>query len=82
MVVETKKSEKAGANTKVLVLMAVLGLLIIFSGVQAIELADLKEQINNEFDGLSLQSEDTVKVSSSSNLQNNLQSLPNMVGGC
>lgn len=72
---------KKESNIKMWAVMAALALMIVFSGVQAMELQSLKEKVNTGLDGLS-----TVQVgnttSKATNLKSNLESLPTMVGGC
>lgn len=58
----------------------VLGLLIVISGVQAIQLVSLRNQLDNEITTLST-SKSTVSTGSDT-LSKNLQNLPSMVGGC
>ena len=59
-----------------------LGLLIIISGVQAVELVSLKNKINTDIGDIKVSSSSTPASSSSGNLQQNIQNLPTMVGGC
>lgn len=68
------------SNTAFWVLAIALALLVIISGVQAIELTKLKNQLKEEGASLSLGSQGA--ASSSSKLKSSLDSLPSMVGGC
>lgn len=58
-----------------------LGLLILVSGIQAVELVNLKNKIDTELNDLAI-SKRSVTTESISTLQKNLQNLPTMVGGC
>ena len=71
-------------NMKVWAVVAVLGLLVVFSGFQALELANLKEKISIELTELTLASANEASDSTvtSADLQKNLDNLPDMVGGC
>ena len=70
-------------NTKAVVVIAVLALLVLFSGVQAFELVTLKEKINTGLSSINLVAPSvTSNASKSTDLQKNLQNLPTMVGGC
>jgi hypothetical protein len=82
---EETTSNLKTASTKMWVIAVALGLLIVFSGVQAMELASLKNKMDTELSDLTaLASTKTTKTSTapSSSLQKNLQNLPSMVGGC
>jgi|TARA_B100001971_G_C18204352_1_gene546614 ABC-type nickel/cobalt efflux system permease component RcnA len=72
-------------NTKLWIMAVALGLLIVISGVQAFELVSLKNKLSDEgltglVEGSSKQTIST--GSSSGTLNDNLDSLPSMVGGC
>lgn len=73
---------KIPANTKLWIMAVVLGLLIVVSVVQAVELVSLKNTINTKLTGLAVAEPSISAGSSSTNLQKNLQNLPSMVGGC
>ena len=73
-----EKSHKS--NSKLLIMAIALGLLIVISGVQAIQLVSLRNQLDNEITTLST-SKSTVSTGSDT-LSKNLQNLPSMVGGC
>jgi hypothetical protein len=76
-----KKSQRK--NTKTWILVIALGLLIVISGVQAIELVNLKNKLNKEITALAPRSRGTISTgSSSTKLSENLRNLPSMVGGC
>lgn len=78
-----KENTPKESNIKMWVIVGALALMMIFSGVQAMELAGLKEKINTGFDGLSAQDAGSGNTTSkATNLKNNLDSLPSMVGGC
>tara|TARA_Y100000310_G_scaffold343929_1_gene453988 strand:+ start:2125 stop:2376 length:252 start_codon:yes stop_codon:yes gene_type:complete len=73
-----KRTEKK-MDKKLLVMSLVLGLLVVLSGVQAVELVSLKNMVEDE--------EVSFGSSSSSNtggasLSDNIANLPTMVGGC
>ena len=74
--------EETKQNTKLWIMAIALGLLIIISGVQAIELVSLKNKINTEIGDIKISSSSTSTSSSSGSLQQNIQNLPTMVGGC
>ena len=70
-------------NHKAVVVTIVLALLILFSAVQAVELVSLKEKINTELSSINLTASSvTSNTSKATDLQNNIQNLPSMVGGC
>jgi cytochrome c-type biogenesis protein CcmH/NrfG len=70
-------------NTKAVVVVAVLALMVLFSAAQAFELVSLKEKINTELTGLTVAAPSTTSnTSKATDLQKNLQNLPSMVGGC
>ena len=77
---EKKRTE---INHKAVVVTIVLALLILFSAVQAVELISLKEKINTELSSINLTASSvTSNTSKATDLQNNIQNLPSMVGGC
>ena len=87
MVEETKNIVKENtpkeSNIKMWAIVGALALMMVFSGVQAMELAGLKETINTGFEGIALQDHDEDNTTSkATDLKNNLASLPSMVGGC
>ena len=77
---------KNKSNTKLWVIAAVLGLLIIIAGVQTVQLTSLKSKLNSESTTLSVNTGSSkVSTNSDSNsdkLASNLNNLPTMVGGC
>lgn len=88
---ETKQEHKPTSrrNTRVWVMAVLLGLLIVVSGIQAVELVSLKEKITTEMGTITktkpLAANTAGSSSSSGDLQANLRSLENletMVGGC
>ncbi len=73
-------------DTKVIVMMVMLGLLVLVSAIQAVELLNLKEKLS---DGALTVSTASSKIAvgagagaSGSGLSKNLENLPSMVGGC
>lgn len=80
-----KKETKGegNVNKKIVVMAVAVLLLLVFSAVQAIELTNLKNMLNNELTTLSVAGKTEISTSSSSTgLQQNIQNLPSMVGGC
>lgn len=80
-----EKGKKAGSglDMKAVAVIAILGLLIIVSAFQAVELSSLKEKIGTEFDQLgTLSAAGNTAPSSATDLKKNLAELPQMVGGC
>ncbi|HJN57298.1 MAG: hypothetical protein QF436_00540 [Candidatus Woesearchaeota archaeon] len=77
-------SKNTNPNMKFWVMAIALALLILISGVQAVELVGLKNKLNNDLETLSVSSKkSTVSTGQSSGgLSNNLNNLPTMVGGC
>ena len=65
---------------KLWIMAIALGLLIILSGVQAVELVSLKNKLDKEITALG-SSKSSVSTSSGS-LADNVKNLPSMVGGC
>ncbi|MDP3766134.1 MAG: hypothetical protein Q8R04_06495 [Nanoarchaeota archaeon] len=65
---------------KLWVMAAAIGLLIILSGIQAVELVSLKSKLDKEI--TSLGSSKSAVSTGSSGLKDNLKNLPSMVGGC
>ena len=74
-----EKSHKS--NSKLLIMAIALGLLIVISGVQAVQLVNLNNKLNDEAITLAASSKSTVSTGSDS-LSKNLENLPSMVGGC
>ncbi len=74
------KKAKRGSS-KLWIIAVVLGLLIVASVIQAVELVNLKDKIA-EINDLAIAKPSASTSSPSTALQRNLQSLPNMVGGC
>ena len=72
--------KSGNTNIKLLIMAIALGLLIIISGVQAVELVSLKNKLNTELTTLAANSKSTVPTSGT--LKDNLKNLPSMVGGC
>ena len=66
------------AQLKALVMVVAVALLIIISGVQAVEIAGLKSKMSSGAAAFSGQD----SGSAAATLQKSLQSLPQMVGGC
>ena len=62
------------------VMAAAIGLLIILSGIQAVELVSLKNKLDKEITALG--SSKSAVSAGSSGLKDNLKNLPSMVGGC
>lgn len=62
-------------------IILVIGSLILLSGLQTVELINLKNRIETELTGLTV-SKSVISTSSTNQLQQNLQNLPSMVGGC
>jgi len=65
---------------KVWIIAAAIGLLIILSGIQAVELVGLNNKISDE--AFSIGSGKGAASAGSSALNENLKNLPSMVGGC
>jgi hypothetical protein len=74
---ETKKKP-----VKFLVMAVLLGLLIVVSAVQAVELVNLKNKVDTELSSLPVSKPAASAGSPSDTLQNSIQNLPSMVGGC
>lgn len=72
--------KKESQNKVVIVLAIAIAILIVFTGVQAIELVNLKNQVNQQIE--KIKQSGIVSSSPSTTLQKNLQNLPTMVGGC
>ena len=70
---------KSSGSNKFMIMAILLGLLIIVSGVQAVELSSIKTKIA---DGSFASGSSGSSSNSGSTLKNNLDSLPTMVGGC
>ena len=68
-------------NMKLWIMAVAIGLLIILSGVQAVELVSLKNKLDKEITALG-SSKSTVSTGSSGSLSDNIKNLPSMVGGC
>ncbi len=66
-------------NIKLWIMAAAIGLLIILSGVQAVELVSLKNKLDNEITALGSSKS---AASAGNSLNENLNNLPSMVGGC
>jgi hypothetical protein len=78
-------SHSGGAGKKMIVMMVLVGILVLVSAVQAIELMQLKGKLGDESLTLGKASQKTSIGSSSGSsgdLSKNLESLPSMVGGC
>ena len=65
---------------KLWIMAIVLGLLIILSGIQSVELVSLKNKLDKEITVLG--SSKSAASAGSSGLKDNLKNLPSMVGGC
>ena len=84
-----KKIDSSGKSidTKTIVMMVMLGLLVLVSAVQAFELLNLKEKLSDENLKVSSASSKTTVGQGGSTagggaLSKNLENLPSMVGGC
>ena len=76
-----KKDENP--NMKLLIMTIALALLIIISGVQAVQLVGLKTKLNANLEDMAISASKTkVSTGSSGSLSKNLENLPTMVGGC
>lgn len=75
---EVKKRMTEKKQMKLWIIVAILGILVIFSGIQAIELSSLKNSVSG------VGNTDLVGQTGSSTAPNlqNIQSPPTMVGGC
>ena len=73
-------------DKKMIVMMVLVGILILVSAVQAVELVQLKGKISDESLSLGKAVQKTsigsAAGSSGSSLSKNLDNLPSMVGGC
>ncbi len=67
-------------TVKLWIMAAAIGLLIILSGIQAVELVSLKNKLDKEITALG--SSKSAVSTGSSGLKDNLKNLPSMVGGC
>ena len=74
-------NKKNDGINKFIVMAVLLGLLIVIAGVQAVELVNIKSQVNSGF-LVSASSGSSTNGDVGSTLKNNLQNLPEMVGGC
>jgi hypothetical protein len=76
----------SGAGKKMIVMMVLLGVLVLVSAVQAVELMQLKGKLSDESLTLGKATQKTSVGSSSGAtggaLSKNLENLPSMVGGC
>tara|TARA_Y100000294_G_scaffold170627_1_gene183137 strand:- start:155 stop:481 length:327 start_codon:yes stop_codon:yes gene_type:complete len=81
---EHKTTGNSNPNMKLLIMAIALALLIVISGVQAAQLVGLKNKLNVDLKEIAASgSKSTVSTGGSSNtLNNNLDNLPSMVGGC
>lgn len=84
---KTRGHKKEKPNTRLWIMAVLLGLLILVSGIQAIELVGLKEKISTEMSDLTISKSkplaaNTAGSSPGEQLQTNLANLPGMVGGC
>ncbi len=82
-----KHKTKEKPNTRLWIMAVLLALLIVVSGIQAVELVGLKGKINTEMSDLTISkpkslATNTAGSSPSGQLQSNLENLPGMVGGC
>ncbi len=79
-----EQSKSSNPNTKLWIMAIALALLIAISGVQAVQLVGLKNKLNEDLKEIagSSTSKNVVSTGSSSSLNNNLNNLPSMVGGC
>ncbi len=73
-----KKRKDSNVKTKVTVI--ILGILIVISAVQAVELVEIKNTVEELSVKVSQYSSSTGK--SSDILKKNIENLPGMVGGC
>lgn len=77
--------KKETRNTKLWLMVLALGLLIVISGVQALELNSMREQVSElstEIQLVASAPQATTISSSGSSLKSSIASLPSMVGGC
>lgn len=81
---QKKQHKDEGMDKKTIIMMVLVGLLVLFSGVQSMELMSLKGKLSDE--GLTLgkasSSTKTAIGGGGGDLSNNLNNLPSMVGGC
>lgn len=75
-----KKSSKM--DTKLLILAVAVALVLILSGVQAMQLSGLKSAVESGAGITAAKTSSPSTSTSSETLQTNLQNLPQMVGGC
>jgi len=75
-----EEHKSSNPNMKLWIMAVAIGLLIVISGVQAIELVSLKNKLS-EVEELGVSSK-SASTGSSDDLSNNLKNLPSMVGGC
>ncbi len=84
--VEKSATSTKPMDTKTIVMMVMVGLLVLVSAVQAVQLMDLKEKLSDDSLTVSSASGKTAvgagPGAGGSSLSKNLENLPSMVGGC
>lgn len=71
------------SNTKMWIMAIALGLIIIISAVQAVQLVSLNDKLNEDLaDVMAAGSAKKTVSTGSESLKKNLENLPSMVGGC
>ncbi len=80
------QAQQSGASKKMIVMMVLVGVLVLVSAVQAVELMQLKGKLSDESLTLGKATQKTSIASSGGTsggaLSKNLENLPSMVGGC
>ncbi len=80
------QAEHAGMDKKIIVMMVLVGVLVLVSAVQAVELMQLKGKLSDESLTFGKASQKTSIGSgggtTGGSLSKNLENLPSMVGGC
>ncbi|HIH04981.1 TPA: hypothetical protein HA281_03020 [Candidatus Woesearchaeota archaeon] len=87
-----KEHEHAGSaspaktmDTKTIVMLVMVGLLVLVSAVQAVELMGLKDKLSDDslkVSGASAKATVGASSGAGNSLSQNINSLPSMVGGC
>ena len=77
---------ESGMDKKIIVMMVLVGILVLVSAVQAVELVQLKEKLSDESLTFGKATQKTSIGTSGGtaggSLSKNLENLPSMVGGC
>ena len=80
------QAQHSGASKKMIVMMVLVGVLVLVSAVQTVELMQLKGKLSDESLTLGKAAQKTSIGSSGGasggSLSKNLENLPSMVGGC